>query len=170
MSIKLFGVICVISGCGGWGFLVAAQYMQRTRLLRCLLGALDYMECELQYRSTALPTLCRQTAEQCSGKIGRLFLLLSEELEAQISPNVELCMASVLTRYSDFPRSVTRLLRSLGNSLGKFDLDGQIRGLDAIRQETRQKLEQLQKNHETRIRSYQTLGLCAGTAIAILFM
>ena len=170
MNLKLFGAICVIVGCGGWGFLVAAQYLQRIRLLRQLVGALDYMECELQYRSTALPALCRQTAQECSGKIRLLFLTLSEELEAQICPNVERCMAAALQRCGDLPRVIVHSCRNLGNTLGKFDLQGQLRGLDGIRQECRQKLQHLQTNHEARLRSYQTLGLCAGAALAILFI
>jgi len=170
MSIKVFGALCVIAGCGGWGFLVATQYLQRIRLLRQLVCALDYMECELQYRSTDLPTLCQQTAQECSGKIRRLFESLYRELESQVCPNVERCMASALEQSGDLPRVVAYFCRNLGNTLGKFDLQGQLRGLDGIRQECRQKLLHLQDNHEARLRSYQTLGLCAGAALAILFI
>ena len=58
----------------------------------------------------------------------------------------------------------------LGRWLGRFDLDGQLKGLDAVRQECRRHLEELNNNREVRLRSYQTLGLCAGAAIAILFI
>lgn len=170
MSYKIIGVVCVVAACGGWGFLAAKQYLQRIRQLRQLISALDYMECELQYRSTALTDLCEQTAQQCQGKIKTLFLVLSQELEAQIAPNVALCMGAALKRCSDLSEPVKEMCSVLGRSLGKFDLYGQIKGLEATRGECREKLNALLINKDARIRSYQTLGLCAGAALAILFV
>lgn len=170
MSYKIVGAICVITACGGFGFLLAAQHIQRIRLLRQLIAALDYMECELQYRSTALPELCLQTAQQSCGKIRTVFAALSEELEAQISPNVSLCMATALERCVELPAVIQDMYILLGRSLGKFDLHGQLKGLDETRRECRNCLQTLLYNKDTRIRSYQTLGLCAGAAIAILFV
>jgi len=170
MSIKVFGALCVIAGCGGWGFLVATQYLQRIRLLRQLVCALDYMECELHYHSTALPELCRNTALQCRGRIKLLFSLLSEELESQISPDVSLCMVSAVEKSGDLPQSIRQVCQALGQSLGKFDLIGQLKGLETARRECREILHVLLENKATRLRSYQTLGLCAGAAIAILFI
>lgn len=170
MNLKMIGAICIIAACGGWGVLIASQHLQRIHLLRQLIGTLDYMECELQYRCTALPQLCRQAANQYPGKVGTLFLNLAEELEAQISPNVELCMAAVLEKYTDLPAIMRKLCRSLGSSLGRFDMPGQLRGLENVRAECRRKLEDLQHNKDARLRSYQTLGLCAGAALAILFV
>lgn len=170
MNFKWVGAICVISACGGWGFLVAAHYMQCIRLLRQLIAALDYMECELQYRNTALPELCNQTAQQCRGKISVLFSTLSRELDAQISPNVALCMRTTLEQCEDLPEQIKEMCRILGSSLGKFDLKGQLKGLEATRSACRGKLESMVANQDARMRSYQTLGLCAGAALAILFV
>ena len=58
----------------------------------------------------------------------------------------------------------------LGKSIGRFDMDGQIKGLEAVRQDCRRRLDELSKDRDTRLRSYQTLGLCAGAALAILFI
>lgn len=170
MNYKIIGAICVVSACGGFGFLMAAQHMQRIRLLRELIAALDYMECELQYRSIALPDLCFQTAQQSHGKIKALFLALSEELEAQISPNVSLCITTALERCGELPDVIRNMCSYLGNSLGKFDLVGQLKGLDETRIICRNQLEILLRNKDIRTHSYQTLGLCAGAAIAILFV
>lgn len=150
--------------------MIATQYMQKIHLLRQFVRALDYMECELQYRSPSLPALCHQTAQNSSGKIKVLFDNLAEEMESQIAPNVECCMAAALQKTGELPKLMIAFCRSLGHSLGKFDLNGQLKGLEGIRQECRYKLTQLQTNHESRIRSYQTLGLCAGAALAILFI
>lgn len=170
MNYKIFGCICVVASCGGFGFLLATQYKRRIHMLLQFAAALDYMICELQYRATALPQLFRQTGLQSSGKIRLLFIAISNELESQISPNAEYCVAMAIEKCSDLPELIVVLCRSLGACIGKFDLKGQIQGIESVRRECREKIDCIRSHQEDRIRSYQTLGICAGAAIAILLV
>ena len=61
-------------------------------------------------------------------------------------------------------------LLNLGNSLGLFELEGQIKGVESVRNDCAQQLKQLSHNDQLRLRSYQTLALCAGAALAIIFI
>ena len=167
---KLMGAICVIVGCGSCGFLMGKQYLSNLHLAKNLITVLDYMQCELQYRGTPLPQLCREAGEQVSGRIRSVFTMLADELDAQVSANVFCCMASVLDRLSNIYEPIARILREFSGSLGKFDMNGQINALDSARLQCRELLLQMQNGKENRIRSYQTLGLCTGAAIAILFV
>jgi hypothetical protein len=54
--------------------------------------------------------------------------------------------------------------------LGIFDLPGQLKGLEEAQQVCQRALEQLEKGQAARLRSYQTLALCAGAALTILFL
>lgn len=170
MSLKLIGAILIISGCGGFGFKLSASHVKQEKTLRKLIGILDYMECELQYRLTPLPDLCRQAALESEGIMRSIFLSLTHELEDQISPDVDRCMTAALSKIKNIPPITMDALVLLGRSLGRFDLEGQLKGLDAVRQECRRNLDELNNNRDVRLRSYQTLGLCAGAAIAILFI
>ena len=170
MNLKVIGAVCVIFGCGSCGFLMAAQYLKNIRLLRNLITVLDYMQCDLQYRCTPLPQLCRLAGQQVGGKVHQIFILLADELDAQISPNAAFCMASVLDRIEPVWSTLREILLVLSSSLGKFDMDGQLLALDKARTHCQENLEQLQLGRDSHIRSYQTLGLCAGAAIAILFV
>ena len=170
MNYKLIGAICVIVACGGTGFMMAGHYISQIRQLADMQIAIDYMESEIQYRCTPLPLLCRQASEQVSGKLKLVFQALADELESQISPDVALCMTSVLDKLAITQKILRSVLIGLGNNLGKFDMNGQLRALENSRSICSDKLKQLQKEREGRIRSYQTLGLCAGAAIAILFV
>lgn len=160
----------VIAGCGWVGFRMASNHVREENALRKLIGVLDYMECELQYRYTPLPELCRQATVQIKGPLQKTFLRLTQELEDQISPDVDRCMQMALATCPEIPRYTRQILSSLGRSLGRFDMDGQLKGLENVRQECRRILESLVKDKDIRIRSYQTLGLCAGAALAILFL
>ena len=170
MILKYFGVILIVGACGGMGFQIAANYRAEEKSLRQLISILEYMECELQYRLTSLPQLCRKVAKQFSSTLSEVFYELAMEMESQISADIAVCMTSALKRVSNIPLLTVIWMERLGKSIGQFDLDGQIRGLEAIRQECKRNLESLADNRENKLRSYQTLGLCAGAAIVILFV
>lgn len=138
--------------------------------MRQLMSALDFMGCELQYRMTPLPELCRETASTCKGVIQQVFLTLSRELEDQVSPNAALCMKAVIQGNQQIPRLTREVLVTFGDSLGCFDLSGQLNGLEAARQACRRELEALAQNRDVRLRSYQTLGICVGAALVVLFI
>lgn len=170
MNLKWIGAILIILASGGTGFSLASAHRQKEIQLRQLLSALDYMQCELQYRMIPLPDLCRQTGSQSQGWIQKLFLVLAAELEDQIAPDVQCCIRDATAKLPGLPDIIAEPVRILGDTLGRFDLEGQIKGLEAGRQACRRNLETLTTNREERLRSYQTLGLCAGAAIAILLL
>jgi hypothetical protein len=58
----------------------------------------------------------------------------------------------------------------MGTSLGCFGLEEQLTGLDALLAEGDTLRQQLEHNRSQRLRGYQTLALCAGAALAILFL
>lgn len=170
MILKWIGALCVIGGCGGVGFTMAAAHRWEERTLRSLVAALDYMACELQFRLTSLPELCRQAGKESRGVVGTVFSNLARELDSQIAPNADACMYAALARTEGLPRETEKALRLLGAGLGRFDLPGQLQGLEQVRGHCRRALENLSKDRDQRIRGYQTLGLCAGAALAILFV
>ena len=102
--------------------------------------------------------------------IQEIFFSLATELESQIAPDPERCMASVLGRSKDLEEVVSEALMELGSNLGKFDLEGQLLGLNQTKAFCKDRLNELTQNKTQRLRSYQTLGLCAGAAIVILFV
>lgn len=171
MTYKWIGAILVVAGCGGFGFSLASAHRREIQLLRHLNICVQYMQCELKYRLTPLPDLCRQAGRECGGVMKAVFGDLSRELERQISPDVSGCMATAVRNHRDqLPGSVRKLLFRLGKSLGRFDLPGQLRGLESVSAACMEELAVLNQNRDIRFRNYQTLGLCAGIALVILFL
>ena len=170
MSIKWIGALLVIAGCSGVGFTMAAAYKREEWALRRLIGALDYMACELQYRLTPLPQLCRQAGAECPGSVGQVLRDLASELENQVAPDAGSCMYAAISHVPSLPKETEKALGLLGRGLGRFDLEGQLQGLEQVRSHCRRELEKMSTDRDQRIRGYQTLGVCAGAALAILFV
>lgn len=170
MIIKMLGAILVTLGCGGFGIMIVSAHRRETAALKNLLSVLDTLECELKYRYASLPELCRTAAESGRGVIKDAFLALALELDKQISPDAEKCMRVVLNNMSQIPPKTADALLLFGQSLGRFDLEGQLKGLESVRAECKRILEIHTYDQDKRLRCYQTLGICAGAALAILFV
>lgn len=170
MGYKWIGAILIITSCSGCGFAIAAGQRREERLLYQLMGILQLMETDLQYRLTPLPELCRMAAGEGKGLLRTVFLNLYRELSWQKLPDAGSCMYAAIQRSGEVPARVRRLLVQLGHTLGRFDLPGQIQGLQAVRKRCEDSLASMQKNRDERLRSYQTLGICAGMALAIILI
>lgn len=170
MIIKLIGATLIIFGCGSFGFILGFTWKKEEKMLQQLLIALEYMKCELSYRLTSLPELCRQASNATEGSVSDFFNNLSSVLTEQISPDATHCVHLTLNSHKNIPEKVKNILLSLGRSLGKFDAVGQVASIDTVMEECKHLLVQMSENQQSRLRTYKTLGFCAGAAIAILFI
>ncbi len=166
--IRWIGAGLIFGGCGSFGFAMAAAHRREERELVELLSALEYMSCELSYRQTDLPTLCRGAARG-RGMAGDFFLALAQRLEQRTEPEVRTCVEDVLETLA-LSEGVRRVYAQLGSTLGAFDLPGQLRGLESAIRTCEGELRRIREGAAQRRRNYETLGLCAGAALAILFI
>lgn len=170
MMLKLWGCILVIVGCGGVGFSMCQNHRHLERSLEQLVRCLDWMILELNYRMSPLSDLCRGAGEISDGEIKKVFLQLATELDSQIVADAPACMAATLAMVSRVPTTIRRHFENIGSTLGQFDLQGQIAGLEASAALCRRDLEEIRCNRQLRLRNYQTLGICAGIGLVILFL
>lgn len=169
MDYKWIGAVLIISACGGFGFSLCNSHRQEENTLRSLIAVLDFMSSELHYRATPLPELCLMAEKESKGALQPVFSALAMELEGNLSPDVSRCMEAALNQ-AELPPLTHRNLQLLGSTLGRFDLEGQLKGLETVRTTCRTDLDALTAGRESRLRNYQTLSLCAGAALAILLI
>lgn len=170
MTIKLIGAVMIILAGGGFGFMIAANHKKEEWGLQQIIQAVDYMSCELQCRMTPLPELCELVAQQLQGILHTFFQNLALEFSKQTAPDATCCVETALAITGAIPQHARKNLSMMGQTLGRFDLNGQLNGLQAIKQTCQRDLAGLQDQRDLRIRSYQTLGFCTGAALVILFI
>ena len=170
MDYKWIGAVLIMAGCGGFGFSLCADHRRQETSLRKLIAVLDFMACELQYRMTPLPDLCILAAKEAGSDLGQIFTWLGQALEDAAVTDVSGAMDGALRSAPELPEKTRDNLLMLGRSMGRFDLTGQLTALEAVRAGCRRDLEGFSANRDVRLRNYQTLGLCAGAALAIIFI
>ena len=168
MYLKLTGGMLILMGCGGYGIMMATAHRREVAALHQLVQAMEMMICELEYRLTPLPELCRFASERTKGPVKTFLFALAKAVDEQISPDVGICTVAALKETPNMPRYASAQLQALGQTLGRFDLAGQLTGLERCQQACLGQLEVLEHQQSQRLRSYQTLGFCAGAALAIL--
>ena len=167
--IKLTGAVLIVAGCLGFGYSLGAAHRTEEKMLRSLRSALQEMQWELKYRMTQLPELCEIASAAARGPVGELLEMLAGKLRRQEVEDIAGTVNALLNQRL-LPKRVRRNLRQLGTSLGRFDLEGQLQGLEAVRQQCCADLKELEECREQRLRCYQTLAVCTGTALAILLI
>ena len=170
MTLRLIGAFLVIAACSGVGFSMAGNYKKQEVCLRQIIKAIDIFSCELEYRLSPLSNICRTVSETVEGSIGQVFCLLADKLEEQLCPDAVCCMYSVLQEEPRLPQICRSYLTQMGQTLGKFDISGQLSELASVKVNCTEALDALRLNRDVRIRNYKTLGLCAGAALAILLI
>ena len=165
---RYLGAAAVIAGCGGFGFSLAAAARKECGMLRILIRVIQQMQWELKYRMTELPELCRTAAETGNGVIREIFEAMAGKLERREVEDVSAAFMAELNRYT-LPRHVRRNLKQLANNLGRYDLESQLHGLEAVRQQCRADLSEMESERKNQMRCYETLAVCAGASLAIIF-
>ncbi len=168
--IKLWGAILIIAGCSGVGLAMCQNHRYLEKSLDYMARSLDWMALELNYRMSPLSELCRGAADIGQGGVKSVFQQLAIELDRQVIPDASACMTAALEKVPKLPLLVTEHFKNLGTTLGQFDLQGQIAGLEATAMLCRRDLEEVSRNRQLRLRNYQTLGICAGIGLVILFL
>lgn len=166
--VKTVGILLVILGASGTGFSMAFSVRQTISMVQQLLSAMEVMKNEISYRRTPLPELMRLLELQSRGCVAEFFGRLATELSQRQERSVDTIVRRQVAAVRAFPPPVRQILVQLGGGLGQYDTEGQLRSIDLAVLRLRTLLDQYRNEQQSRIRSYCTLGICGGLAIAIL--
>ena len=170
MTVKIMGALLIILGSGGVGLALSANDRRQEQAMRDLHQCLQWMAWELSYRRPSLAGLSRGAAQCCPGVVGQVLDRFAAELDQQLLPDPGICMNAALCAVKNIPKCAAFHLSQLGSTLGRFDLENQIRSLEAAEALCKQELEHMRSGMDVRIRNYRTLSLCAGTALVIILL
>ena len=167
---KIIGVLLIVLGCVCVGILRSNSYRREEAALQQLGEHLQYMICQLRYQQTPLPELFFQLQCEAKPPLQDFYSLVCKELQLRTSADASACLIRAVEASENLPSQAKNCLLLLSGSLGRFDLDGQLNGAEAVYERCMTKYVHMEKNRATYIRSYMIFGLCAGAAIAVLLL
>ena len=167
---RLIGAMMILISGFTFGLIQIRSFRQEELALEELIRAIDTIAAELACRLTALPELCLMAAKNGQTQVSEVFKTLSTRLYDHNSPSAGQCLEDVILEKSGVPELAKRNLMILANSFGQFDMELQLSSLDTVKQMCRRDLAGLQSTRETKLKSTQVLGFCAGAALVILLI
>lgn len=171
--LKGIGALCIILSASAVGFGFAGNIRRQARQTAALVEALGYLKSEILYRRTALPQALETLGQNVSDPaVAALFArcaeLLTQNRTLGVPPAFRAALAQ--TRGLMLPVQAQQTLLTLSLSLGQFDLEGQSRALELAAERLSAQLRTLEQGKTVRCRSYATIGICAGMALAVILL
>ena len=170
--IKLLGAALIVTASAAAGFGFARAICVQLRQMDALLGALEIMKSEMEYRLTPLGALCAALSYGDEPETAAFFGACAAQMEADrcLPPQLAIQRAMEQAQGLKWSARTRETVRNLAFSLGKFDLGGQVRAIELAQERLRAELAEVQAGSRARCRSYETIGICAGLALAVVLI
>ena len=170
--LKLIGLSLILAASGAVGAGLAGTVRRQQAQTLALIAALLRIRHELQYRLTPLPEIFAALGGSRNREIAEFFSRLAALLSSAQTCTVGYACRQALRRTEGLciPAGVRTALMSLFDTLGKYDLDGNLQALDLALGRLREEARQLQGSAAARCKTYVTLGVCTGLAVAVILI
>lgn len=167
------GALCVVAAASVMGFGFAGGVRRQERQLAAMLDALTFLKSEILYRKTPLAeTFTLVTAAAQEQGTRAFFRCCAHAMRSDRTLRPMQVFQTALDRTAELSLAMParQTLLTLGASLGEFDLDGQSRALELALARLSSQLRRLEEGSSARRRSYATIGVCAGLAVAVILL
>ena len=166
--LRLLGAALVTLSASLVGFGFARGVRRQCAQLEGLLWALDFMQSELSSRLTPLPQLF-SALSACRQKDVALFFEAAGRA-LSVPPGCTVPVSFKRGFQASPGQEAVQTLYGLSMGLGRFDLESQLAAIERAKGSITSVLLQLQAQKRARCRSYETIGICAGLALAVILL
>ena len=170
--LKLLGAALVTVSASLVGFGFARGVRRQCAQLEGLLWALDFMQAELSARLTPLPQLFSMLASCRQRDVAAFFEAAGRALSVPPGCTVPVSFKRGFQASPGLSpgQDTVQALYGLAQGLGRFDLESQLGAIERAKGSITSVLLQLQAQKRARCRSYETIGICAGLALAVILL
>lgn len=169
---KIVGILFVMLSSLSVGLRYAHMVQQRCTTIGQIILALRLLKSELSTHGTPLPEAFGLLAAATFGSAAAYFSSAAKEMNRNrwISPKESLQMAEAHLKEFTIKDPAIQILRDLSSGIGKFDMDSQLNALENAISRFELLRHSAEQERSVRCRTYRTLGLCTGIALAILLI
>jgi stage III sporulation protein AB len=163
----MIGAVLIAGSAASCGIRAAWMVRREASVLEELQTVLERMSAELHFRRLPVPELLRACAASCKTPLGALLEQAAAQMELDSTCTAGAAFASV-SMPNSVPSACTEILRSLGDTLGRSDLDGQLRAIELAQSRAARLVKESDSRRAGRCRCDIALGMSAALAILIL--
>ncbi len=166
--IKSVIYILIFSSSTYIGILISKQYTNRVKELNELKSALNVLKTKIRYTNAPLYSIFKELSDTCKGNVSNLFKNVCKNMKnnsAQIAWE-----NAVKTESLSLYKEDREALITMGNLLGKTDLNGQISEIELTEIFLETQLVDAQNQRNKNEKLYKTLGIVTGIGIIVILI
>lgn len=170
--IRLFGAGLVALAAGAVGFGFARRVKTQCAQLDALVWALETMAGEMSARLTPLPEIFLMLGSGGQKEVSLFFKTAAMALMEPPGCTVPVSFKRGFAAAANFRpgEQAAQALYALSTGLGRFELERQLAAIEQAKGAVTRELLSLQAQKQARCRSYGTIGVCAGLALAVILL
>ncbi|AGB40508.1 stage III sporulation protein AB [Halobacteroides halobius DSM 5150] len=166
---KLVGTILIIISSTGLGFVVARQFILRSKQLKQIKLALELLQTEISYGITPLPQAFEKIASELDAPVDNFFVEAREGLKAgQTAKDAWQQAVKKVISQTALGQTEEDVLLDFGCNLGQSTSDDQLRYLNLAQDHINNLHQEAITDQKEKVKLWRYLGVLGGLFIVIL--
>ncbi|MCL2082028.1 MAG: stage III sporulation protein AB [Oscillospiraceae bacterium] len=162
----VIGGLCLAGGCAGLGWAVFVHLESRVRLLTAFVELCDRLSGELGFRQTPLPEL----GKRLGNPVLRRFWGFIEDKLGPCGGKTYSEAWKMASSELDLDSIDKSLISEIGDILGQYDAESQIKALKVLRGQLNISLNQAREKRENQGKMAGMLGVLCGVLLVIILL
>lgn len=152
------------------GNLYSKKYSNRLYELEKINGLLNIFKAKIKFTCLTIQEIFNQIYEENKDNIGEIFKNASDYMNEESSKKAWEKSLENATKKTNFNEEDITTLKTLGKMLGNTDMAGQVSQIELTEQMLLERIENAKVEKKKNSKLYKTLGITAGSAIAIILI
>lgn len=162
-------LILILSGSTSIGFLISKRYKERVKELNAISRLINILQNKIKFTHMPLGEILEEISDiKTNPRISDLFYKVSQKLKTKSTQDSWDESIEEEKFYLNLKNEDINLIKSLGNTLGKTDTEGQMSGIHQFNTLLQIQIKEAEQERLKNEKMYKSLGTIVGLAIVIL--
>lgn len=167
--LRVVFLILILAGSTSVGFLLSKRYSDRVNELITFSGLINIFQNKIRFTRTPLPEAFEELADIKNNKIiSSIFYDFSQNLKIKRCDEAWNESIEKRRNFLSLKEEDINLIKQLGTSLGKTDIDGQMSEINRFNTLLQVQIKKAEEERKKNEKMYKSLGTIIGLAIVII--
>lgn len=164
-------LVLILSGSTSIGFLLSKRYTDRLGELNTFSNFINLLQNKIKFTHLPLAEIFEEMASiKTDPKIADFFLRVYTKLNIKTTKEAWNDALEEERYYLNLKNEDINLIKSLGNTIGKTDIEGQMSEINQFTIMLQEKIKEAEQEKNKNEKMYKSLGTIVGLAIVILLV
>ena len=166
--IKIIILIGILISCVCIGNSISKRFISRVNDLIDMKKALNILETKIKFTYEPLPQVFLYISKNVNDSISQIFKNSAKKMEKESAGSA--WKDALEKDKTNLKQEDLEILKSLGNLLGKTDIDGQVSEIELVNRMLDVQINKAEEDKTKYVKMYRSLGIYIGLAIIVVLI